>query len=445
MKLSRGWLKNISQKGSSSEILFVLLLAFFLTMLLASCQSSSENFGHHFQLPPLPQDKPLRIVAFGDSTTARRPGVKKGYLERLQEKLSSFGLTIETYNAGVPGETTEDARPRLENDVLAHHPHLVIIQFGLNDAAIDFKRGRTTPWVSLDRYQSNLRYFIETLLQKKIYVLLMTPNPMRWTPHLKRVFNQPHYNHRFPRGINVLLRNYAWIVRNLSRLFSLPLIDVFRLWETREVKGEGQVQKLLSDGLHPNDQGHELIATWLADKIKELIFSPPGQSQPSLPPSSQPPSFQLPIIDLASRQKIQIVIDKDPEHYLGHPTTVLLEDGRTIIVVYPQGHGRGAIIMKKSLDGGRTWSERLSVPASWATSQEVPTIFRTIDAQGKRRLLLFSGLFPIRLAISEDNGLTWSELTPIGQFGGIVAMSSCLPLRSGPGHYLAIYSLSMFL
>jgi hypothetical protein len=31
---------------------------------------------------------------------------------------------------------------------------------------------------------------------------------------------------------------------------------------------------------------------------------------------------------------------------------VLLEDGRTILAVYPKGHGRGAIVMKRSTDGG---------------------------------------------------------------------------------------------
>ncbi|MCP2620376.1 exo-alpha-sialidase, partial [Candidatus Aminicenantes bacterium AC-334-K16] len=282
-------------------------------------------------------------------------------------------------------------------------------------------------------------YFIETLLNRQIYVLLMTPNPMRWTHHLKRIFNQAPYNRRFPRGINVLLRNYAWAVRNLSREFSLPLVDVFRLLETREINGEGEVNSLLSDGIHPNDLGHELIATWLSAKIKEIIFSPQKKPSRHLPPSSQPPGFQIPIIDLSRHGKIQVVVDKENGQYLGHPTTVLLEDGRTIIVVYPKGHGRGAVVMKKSSDGGRTWSPRLPVPSSWATSREVPTIFRTIDSTGKKRLILFSGLYPIRMSISEDDGLTWSELKPIGPFGGIVAMASCIPLRTGPGHYLAMF------
>src|SRR5690606_11995227 len=117
------------------------------------------------------------------------------------------------------------------------------------------------------------------------------------------------------------------------------------------------------------------------------------------------------------------------------PTTVLLGDGATIVVVYPSGHGRGAILMQRSADGGRTWSGRLPTPDSWATSQEVPTIHRVAAADGTERLILFSGLHPIRMAHSEDDGRTWSELEPIGDFGGIVAMASLTSI--GPGEYLA--------
>jgi hypothetical protein len=93
--------------------------------------------------------------------------------------------------------------------------------------------------------------------------------------------------------------------------------------------------------------------------------------------------------------------------------------------------------MKRSADGGLTWSERLPTPPSWATSKEVPTIHRVIDPTGVKRLILFSGLFPIRMAVSEDDGWTWSELKPIGDFGGIVTMASVERLRNGD--YMALF------
>ena len=81
-------------------------------------------------------------------------------------------------------------------------------------------------------------------------------------------------------------------------------------------------------------------------------------------PKPQLRGYNIPLIDLASQEKRQVIVDKEPGQYLGHPTTVLLEDGRTMIAVYPKGHGRGAVVMKRSTDGGLTWSERLPTPAS---------------------------------------------------------------------------------
>lgn len=143
-------------------------------------------------------------------------------------------------------------------------------------------------------------------------------------------------------------------------------------------------------------------------------------------------------IDLAGETERQVVVDREKGQYLGHPTTVLLEDGRTILCVYPKGHGRGAIVYKRSADGGRTWSERLPTPANWATSLETPTIHRVVDAEGRKRLIVWSGLHPARLAVGEDDGRAWSDLKPAGSWGGIVVMST-VAACSQPGNYVAIF------
>ena len=139
----------------------------------------------------------------------------------------------------------------------------------------------------------------------------------------------------------------------------------------------------------------------------------------------------IPLIDLAYETQRQVVVDRHPEQYLGHVTTALLEDNQTIYATYPIGHGKGPIILKRSDDAGLSWSERRPVPDNWSTSLEVPTIFRVEDKLGVKRLILFSGLYPIRMAMSEDDGLTWSSLDPIGDFGGIVAMACLGRLQNG--------------
>jgi len=75
--------------------------------------------------------------------------------------------------------------------------------------------------------------------------------------------------------------------------------------------------------------------------------------------------YTIPLLDLSRQKDRQVVVDREQGQYLGHPTTVLLEDGRTMLAVYPRGHGRGAIILKRSTDGGRTWSDRLPTPENW--------------------------------------------------------------------------------
>ncbi|SKA89860.1 BNR repeat-like domain-containing protein [Prosthecobacter debontii] len=150
------------------------------------------------------------------------------------------------------------------------------------------------------------------------------------------------------------------------------------------------------------------------------------------------PVLHVQTLDLAAQTQRQVQVDREAGQYLGHPTTVLLEDGRTMLCVYPKGHGKGGIVYKRSLDAGLTWSERLPTPENWSTSKEVPTLHRVVDAAGKKRLIMWSGLYPARLAVSEDDGSTWSDLKPVGDWGGIVVMGFTEPLKT-PGRYLAMF------
>jgi lysophospholipase L1-like esterase len=137
-------------------------------------------------------------------------------------------------------------------------------------------------------------------------------------------------------------------------------------------------------------------------------------------------------LDLDGDAARQTTVSRVPGKYQGHPTTVLLADGKTMLCVHPEGHGKGPIVLQRSSDAGRTWSEPLPVPENWATSQETPTIHRCVDPRtGTERLVLFSGLYPIRSSTSADLGVTWTPLAPIGDYGGIVAMASVTKLANG--------------
>ena len=83
----------------------------------------------------------------------------------------------------------------------------------------------------------------------------MTPNPLRWTDKLKKMYGKNPYNPVDPDGFNVRLRDYAMVVRRLAKEESVRLIDVYQAFEEA-----GDVDALLLDGMHPNDRGHRLIA-----------------------------------------------------------------------------------------------------------------------------------------------------------------------------------------
>ncbi|MCA9194987.1 MAG: exo-alpha-sialidase [Planctomycetales bacterium] len=144
-------------------------------------------------------------------------------------------------------------------------------------------------------------------------------------------------------------------------------------------------------------------------------------------------------LDLDAEIDRQVIVDKEPGQYLGHPTTCLLEDGSTMLCVYPKGHGKGGILFKRSIDGGRTWSPRLPTPTSWETSKEVPTLHRVVGPDGKRRIIMWSGLYPARISVSPDDGRSWSELAPAGDWGGIVVMGFVTAVGAADGTYLAMF------
>ena len=75
--------------------------------------------------------EPLAMVAFGDSTTAPRAGLVV-CAQLLESELRARGTEVKVINAGVPSNSTADARRRFEKDVLTQNPTLVIIQFGIN-------------------------------------------------------------------------------------------------------------------------------------------------------------------------------------------------------------------------------------------------------------------------------------------------------------------------
>jgi len=145
------------------------------------------------------------------------------------------------------------------------------------------------------------------------------------------------------------------------------------------------------------------------------VVSPPGLALE--PKGAQ--EIPIPTVDISGETNRHVIIAQGTEEiYQGHATTVLLDDGKTLFAVWSYEHGGPCGALKKSTDGGRTWSELLPVPANWKDTHSCPAIYRLIDPRGKERLMVFAckdkpGEKRIHMmwqAISEDKGKTWSEM-----------------------------------
>ncbi len=164
--------------------------------------------------------------------------------------------------------------------------------------------------------------------------------------------------------------------------------------------------------------------------MRVMEFWIEGSVRPPLPPKSQPDEYTLPVIDLSDEPERQVIVERKPGRYLGHPTTLLMPDNKTIFVTYPLGHGGPSAVLKKSTDGGLTWSERLPVPDNWKTATNCPCIHRLVGPDGTARLFVFEGNGKMRQSVSLDGGKTW---TPFKENGlhCVVAPITIVPISGG--------------
>ena len=138
--------------------------------------------------------------------------------------------------------------------------------------------------------------------------------------------------------------------------------------------------------------------------------------------------------------------------YLGQPDMIQTQSGR-LITAYPIGHGKGPLVMRISDDGGITWTEKTDIPASWAGSQETPTLY-TVTVNGAERLLLITACpgwgtdsagntYGFNVSYSDDDGEHWSEYQHFYSYfsdgdanDAIVAMASLVQLKDENGRFI---------
>ncbi|WP_336487403.1 SGNH/GDSL hydrolase family protein [Methylobacterium nigriterrae] len=191
--------------------------------------------------------EPLRIVAFGSSSTegigasspaAAYPARLEAALKRALPQLAG---QVRVLNRGIGGQHVDDMLARLERDVLAAEPHLVIWQTGSNDPL----RG-----VGLEHFREVTVAAVQRMQEAGIDVVLMEP---QWCPKLDATPGA----YRFRDA-----------VREIGAELDVPVIrrsDLMREWiaEAKLTRKE----LFAADGLHMADAGYAMLARAAADEI----------------------------------------------------------------------------------------------------------------------------------------------------------------------------------
>lgn len=214
-----------------------------------------------------------RIVCFGDSVTQGTPYVAPedtftALLERRLNMRHGVAYQVCVTNAGVGGENSAEGLARLEDDVLAHRPHLVTIEFGLNDIRYEPEKR-----LSEEQFAANLREMHARLSAAGARPVFMTPTPIVNADHVYSRSTNYYDPWGGCNGLNVI---YAGVVAEVARELGAPQCDIYEEFVRRaieaEFRGETYCYKNLSvlsglinpaDGVHPTAAGHELIASAL--------------------------------------------------------------------------------------------------------------------------------------------------------------------------------------
>lgn len=205
----------------------------------------------------LDSGEPTRIVCFGDSITGAyyHTGGVRAWTDMLGIAIQRTypQARLEMTNAGISGHTTAQGLARMEKDVLAKEPHLVVVMFGMNDVAR----------LPLDEYVANLKTIIEKCHAAGAAVLLCTPNSV-------------YENASRPNG---KLAELAERVKLLAKEQKLPVADCFADYRDFRAKDETAWMLVMSDEIHPNMNGHrrfaELIAETISGRRLNLADVPP--------------------------------------------------------------------------------------------------------------------------------------------------------------------------
>jgi acyl-CoA thioesterase-1 len=187
--------------------------------------------------PAAAQERPIRIVAFGDSLMAGyQLAMKDAFPAQLERALKAKGLNVQVANAGVSGDTTSGGLSRLDWSV-PDGTDAVMVELGANDML----RG-----IDPNVTRAALEQIVSRLKQRGIEVMLCGMRAV------------PNYGEDYAKSFNAIYPELASANNLVFYPFFLEGIATDAKFNQR-------------DGLHPTEAGVDTIVTRIIPKVEELI------------------------------------------------------------------------------------------------------------------------------------------------------------------------------
>lgn len=169
-------------------------------------------------------------------------------------------MPINIINAGIGGITAKASLPRLERDVLCHHPELVVVCFGLNDVG-----------GPLEEYTEALHAIFAALKEREIPTIFMTPNM------LNSYVDEPNTTPAFLGYAKVTcewqtsgrMDRYMDAARECAAVHGVPVCDCYARWKAMADDGVDTTRLLVNRLNHPTREMHQLFADELYKMIME--------------------------------------------------------------------------------------------------------------------------------------------------------------------------------
>jgi|SRR4026207_2583981 lysophospholipase L1-like esterase len=202
--------------------------------------------------------KKTRVVFFGDSIT--QAGVNAGgYIMRIDSMCKEEGKadSYEFVGAGIGGNKVYDLYLRIENDVLARNPDVVVIYVGVNDVWHKSSSGTGT---DADKFEKFYQAIIDKLKAKNIKIILCTPAAIGE----KTDFSNPQDGD---------MNEYSNIIRRIAKKNELRIVDLRKAFLDYNLKNNSDNNDrgiLTTDRVHLNAKGNQLVADEMWKVIKNL-------------------------------------------------------------------------------------------------------------------------------------------------------------------------------